>query len=141
MSPEVEKMQKFRSQHVNNPIPKIVSMPNTYVKLAYVILTILLDIDRNSYFHLDFLFSHIYQRKGARDQLDQNPAEGGSIINTENVEEDIVVDALESEQRDTKDREFVLPGGQIIGLDQAVIQSIERCRKYSNCLGDIFGTN
>lgn len=61
--------------------------------------------------------------------MDQNPAEGGSIINTENVEEDIVVDALESEQRDTKDREFVLPGGQIIGLDQAVIQSIERCRK------------
>lgn len=71
----------------------------------------------------------LFQRKGARDQLDQNPAEGGSIINTDNVEEDIVVDALESEQRDTKDREFVLPGGQIIGLDQAVIQSIERCRK------------
>lgn len=45
------------------------------------------------------------------------------------MEEDIVVDALESDQRDTKDREFVLPGGQIIGLDQAVIQSIERCRK------------
>lgn len=52
------------------------------------------------------------------------------MTTTENVEEDIVVDALESEQRDTKDREFILPGGQIIGLDQAVIQSIERCRTW-----------
>lgn len=71
----------------------------------------------------------MFQRKGARDQLEQNPADGGNVINTENVEEDIVVDALESEQRDIKDREFVLPAGQIIGLDQAVLQSIERCRK------------
>ena len=50
-------------------------------------------------------------------------------MQTENCEEDIVVDALENEQRDVKDREFVMPGGQIIGLDQAVLQSIERCRK------------
>jgi len=28
------------------------------------------------------------------------------------------------------DKEFIMPGGQIIGLDQAVLQSIERCRKY-----------
>lgn len=53
----------------------------------------------------------------------------GGLINTDNVDEDIVVDTLEVEQRDTKDKEFVLPGGQIIGLDQAVLQSIERCRK------------
>lgn len=52
----------------------------------------------------------------------------GGILNTDNVDEDIVVDALEVEQRDVKDKEFVLPGGQIIGLDQAVLQSIERCR-------------
>lgn len=51
-------------------------------------------------------------------------------MNTDNVEEDIVVDTLEVEQRDIKDKEFVLPGGQIIGLDQAVLQSIDRCRKW-----------
>lgn len=70
------------------------------------------------------------QRKGAREQLDQNPSEMGGLMNTDNVDEDIVVDTLEVEQRDTKDKEFVLPGGQIIGLDQAVLQSIERCRKW-----------
>lgn len=70
------------------------------------------------------------QRKGAREQLDQNPSEMGGLMNTDNVDEDIVVDTLEVEQRDTKDKEFVLPGGQIIGLDQAVLQSIERCRKF-----------
>lgn len=53
-------------------------------------------------------------------------------MNTDNVDEDIVcVDTLEVEQRDTKDKEFVLPGGQIIGLDQAVLQSIERCRRFT----------
>lgn len=60
--------------------------------------------------------------------MDQNTSEMG-LMNTDNVDEDIVVDTLEVEQRDTKDKEFVLPGGQIIGLDQAVLQSIERCRK------------
>lgn len=56
------------------------------------------------------------------------------MINTDNVDDDIVVDALEVEQRDVKDKEFVLPAGQIIGLDQAVLQSIERCRKlYLKC--------
>lgn len=41
------------------------------------------------------------------------------------------MDALEVE-RDIKpyDKDFILPGGQIIGLDQAVLQSIERCRKF-----------
>lgn len=50
---------------------------------------------------------------------------------TEANEEEIVVDALEVE-RDIKpyDKDFILPGGQIIGLDQAVIKSIERCRKH-----------
>lgn len=62
--------------------------------------------------------------------MDQNPSEMGGLMNTDNVDEDIVVDTLEVEQRDTKDKEFVIPGGQIIGLDQAVLQSIERCRKY-----------
>lgn len=71
---------------------------------------------------------YLEQRKGAREQLDQNQSEMGGL-NTDNVDEDIVVDTLEVEQRDTKDKEFVLPGGQIIGLDQAILQSIERCRK------------
>lgn len=62
--------------------------------------------------------------------MDQNQAEGGGLIPADNVEEDIVVETLEVDQRDTKDKEFVVPGGQIIGLDQAVLQSIERCRTY-----------
>lgn len=41
-----------------------------------------------------------------------------------------IFDTLVVEPRDTKDREFVLPGGQIIGLDQAVLMSIERFRKF-----------
>lgn len=53
------------------------------------------------------------------------------LISQENCDEDIVVDTLDVEPKDTKDKEFVLPGGQIIGLDQAVLQSIERCRMYS----------
>lgn len=61
--------------------------------------------------------------------MDQSQAENGVLINNENCDEDIVVDTLEVEVRDNKDKEFVVPGGQIIGLDQAVLQSIERCRK------------
>lgn len=67
--------------------------------------------------------------------MDQNQSEMGGLMNTDNVDEDIVVDTLEVEQRDTKDKEFVLLGGQIIGLDQAVLQSIERCRK---CISHIY---
>lgn len=62
--------------------------------------------------------------------MEQNTSEIGGMINIDNVDDDIVVDALEPEQKDVKDKEFVLPGGQIIGLDQAVLQSIERCRKF-----------
>lgn len=77
---------------------------------------------------LSFLY---HQRRGAREQLDQNQIDSGIIIKDEANEDDIVVDALDVE-RDVKpyDRDFVLPGGQIIGLDQAVLQSIERCRKF-----------
>lgn len=71
------------------------------------------------------------QRKSAREQLEQNQTESGGVMNMDNVDDEIVVDA-EPEQKDIKDKEFVLPGGQIIGLDQAVLQSIERCRK--SCL-------
>lgn len=57
--------------------------------------------------------------------------DGYTNITNDNGDEDIVVDTLDND-RDTKnfDKEFVLPGGQIIGLDQAVLMSIERCRKF-----------
>lgn len=74
------------------------------------------------------------QRRGAREQLDQSQTENGVLISQENCDEDIVVDALDAEPRDAKDKEFVLPGGQIIGLDQAVLQSIERCRMYHSMM-------
>lgn len=65
--------------------------------------------------------------------MDQSQIDGTGLPNNDNPEEDIVVDALEVE-RELKpyDKEFVLPGGQIIGLDQAVLQSIERCREYTH---------
>ncbi|KAG4079545.1 hypothetical protein HA402_010377 [Bradysia odoriphaga] len=80
-------------------------------------------------------------RKGAKEQMDQIQIDGTVLPTNENPEEDIVVDTLEVE-REMKpfDKEFVLPGGQIIGLDQAVLQSIERCpndelkRKMYGCI-------
>lgn len=78
----------------------------------------------------------VLQRKGAKEQMDQSQIDGTGLPNNDNPEEEIVVDALEVE-RELKpyDKEFVLPGGQIIGLDQAVLQSIERCRKkYTSLL-------
>lgn len=62
--------------------------------------------------------------------MDQSQQDGTGIMTNEKDEEDIVVDTLEAEQKEAKDREFILPGGQIIGLDQAVLQSIERCREF-----------
>lgn len=75
-----------------------------------------------------FFFS---QRRGTKEQMEQNQIDGSTMLTNDNVEDDIVVDALEVE-RDIKpyDRDFIPPGGQIIGLDQAVLQSIERCRKF-----------
>lgn len=71
-------------------------------------------------------------RKGTRDQMEQNAGgDGGASYlmgAVDQNEEDIVVDSLDVE-RDTKSfvKEFVQPGCQIISLDQAVLQSIERC--------------
>jgi hypothetical protein len=49
-------------------------------------------------------------------------------------EEDIVVDAIDSTApvggRDIEAKEFVIGPEQVLGLDQAVLQSIDRCRKY-----------
>lgn len=100
-------------------------MLNICAKREYANLT------RKTFFNFINESAFVSQRKGAREQLDQNTSEMGGIMNNDNVDEDIVVDTLEVEQRDVKDKEFVLPGGQIIGLDQAVLQSVERCRKFN----------
>lgn len=62
--------------------------------------------------------------------MDQSQTDTAAV---EPTDDDIVVDALEVE-RDIKpyDKDFILPGGQIIGLDQAVMKSIERCRKCNS---------
>ncbi|XP_055716979.1 actin-related protein 8 [Phlebotomus papatasi] len=75
-------------------------------------------------------------RRGAKEQLEQSAPE---FLHTENPDEEIVVDE-EKENYKQIEREFVVPGGQIIGLDQAVLQSIERCpndelkRKMYGCI-------
>ena len=43
-------------------------------------------------------------------------------------EDDIVVDGIDN-NLPSIDKEFVVSPGQILGLDQAVLQSIDRCRK------------
>jgi hypothetical protein len=44
-------------------------------------------------------------------------------------EDDVVVDAVDTVPP-SYDKEFVIAPGQILGLDQAVLQSIDRCRKF-----------
>lgn len=67
-------------------------------------------------------------RKSAREQMTD-----------QEMMPDDEIDALEVE-KDQKSSEFFLPGGQMIGLDQAVLQSIDRCpndemkRKMYGCI-------
>lgn len=77
------------------------------------------------------LFDFFVQRKGAKEQLDQSQIDAGVLVNNDIVEDDIVVDAMEVE-RDVKPytKDFMVPGAKIISLEQAVLHSIERCRKY-----------
>lgn len=76
-------------------------------------------------------------RRGAREQMDQSTDVSG-INTTENNDEDMV-DQLEVE-KENKSKEFILPGGHMIGIDQAILQSIERCpneemkRKMYGCI-------
>lgn len=60
---------------------------------------------------------------GGGDNLDQT----GNAVNPN--DEDIVVDAIDTTVPTVQDKEFVLSPGQLLGLDQAVLQSIDRCRK------------
>ncbi|GAB0100566.1 Actin-related protein 8 [Sergentomyia squamirostris] len=75
-------------------------------------------------------------RRGVKEQLEQSAPE---FLHNENPDEEIVVDE-EKENNKQTEREFIVPGGQIIGLDQAVLQSIERCpndelkRKMYGCI-------
>lgn len=78
-------------------------------------------------------------RRG-KENLEQTANESG-IANTENQEEDMVVEGLEQEKEGKlNEKDFILPGGQMIGIDQAVLQSIERCpndelkRKMYGCI-------
>lgn len=63
---------------------------------------------------------------GGSENLDQSGNPGNSNAN----DDDIVVDAIDTVVSSQQDKEFVLNPGQLLGLDQAVLQSIDRCRKY-----------
>lgn len=86
--------------------------------------------------HLDAEYLRETGRKGTREQSEQTVNEF-SYNSQENMDEDIVVDSLDNEKENKiNDKDFILPNGQMIGIDQAVLQSIERCRKclyFRNC--------
>lgn len=62
------------------------------------------------------------------DFLNESYLEQSNNPNASN-EDDIVVDAIDTAPT-SSDKEFVINPGQILGLDQAVLQSIDRCRKF-----------
>lgn len=77
----------------------------------------------------------IIQRKGMKDNMEpatsdflNEPYLEQSINPNAANEDDIVVDAIDTVPT-ISDKEFVVSPGQILGLDQAVLQSIDRCRK------------
>lgn len=53
-------------------------------------------------------------------------------------DDDIVVDTLEGGGGTTSAGEFEISPGKILGLDQAVLQSIERCCEYLNAVSKSF---
>lgn len=52
-----------------------------------------------------------------------------SGISTNPNDDDIVVDSIDIVTSNC-DKDFIVNPGQILGLDQAILQSIDRCRKY-----------
>lgn len=76
------------------------------------------------------------QRRGAKEALEAS-SEGviSETGGTGGTEEDIVVDAMLEGGGGVANQptEFVLSPDQLLGLDQAVLQSIERCGKYLFC--------
>ncbi|XP_055591976.1 actin-related protein 8 [Uranotaenia lowii] len=94
--------------------------------------------------HPEDCFDAEYLRETGRrgkENLEQTANESG-MVNVENQDEDMVVEGLDQPERDGKvsEKDFMLPGGQLIGIDQAVLQSIERCpndelkRKMYGCI-------
>lgn len=61
------------------------------------------------------------------DLLTETYLETSGVQNT-TADDDIVVDAMDTVVS-AVDKEFIVNPGQILGLDQAVLQSIDRCRK------------
>lgn len=84
------------------------------------------------FFHVISVICRILQRKGMKDNMEQNSADllNESYLESSQIpvnEDDVVVDAIDTIQTSC-DKEFVIAPGQILGLDQAVLQSIDRCR-------------
>ncbi|XP_065156186.1 actin-related protein 8 [Atheta coriaria] len=83
------------------------------------------------------------RRKGFKDNLEIQNENEAYLEQTQsqqsNNEDDIVVDAIDTVPTMT-DKDFVVNPGQILGLDQAVLQSIDRCpsddlkRKMYGCI-------
>ncbi|XP_050067161.1 actin-related protein 8 [Anopheles maculipalpis] len=94
--------------------------------------------------HPEDCFDAEYLRETGRrnkENLEQSAIDSGTLANTEAPDEDLVVDGLDQEREPkSNDRDYLLPGGQLVGLDQAIIQSIERCssdelkRKMYGCI-------
>ncbi|XP_058060325.1 actin-related protein 8 [Anopheles bellator] len=97
--------------------------------------------------HPEDCFDAEYLRETGRrnkENLEQSATEPGALASAENPDDDIGVDGLAEQERDNKnnDRDYWLgvPGGQLVGLDQAIVQSIERCpsdelkRKMYGCV-------
>jgi actin-related protein 8 len=84
------------------------------------------------------------RRKGMKDNMEQSTADlltEAYLEPSQNPtnEDDVVVDAVDTVPP-SYDKEFVIAPGQILGLDQAVLQSIDRCpnedlqRKMYGCI-------
>ncbi|XP_053687673.1 actin-related protein 8 [Sabethes cyaneus] len=92
--------------------------------------------------HPEDCFDAEYLRETGRrgkENLEQTANESG-IGNAENQDDDMVVEEQEKDGGKASDKDFIMPGGQVIGIDQAVLQSIERCpndelkRKMYGCI-------
>uniref|UniRef100_A0A336MA12 Actin-related protein 8 n=1 Tax=Culicoides sonorensis TaxID=179676 RepID=A0A336MA12_CULSO len=77
-------------------------------------------------------------RRGAKEQIEQSMNDASGMNTGEPNEEEMVVEP--ELEKENKSKEFILPPGQMIGLDTAILQSIERCpndemkRKMYSCI-------
>lgn len=91
-----------------------------------------------SWFNVSTFWIEKFQRRGAKENLEQT-LEMPEEVATPAVagEEEVVVDAVDSapislgiRDLDTP-RDFVVGPQQLLGLDHAVLQSIDRCREFT----------